>query len=955
MLNLDLYVDALEDAIASRGVLAIHLQQYAPVADAQVNASERTSILIEMLRVWMEHRCRSGNPVSVQDCLKEFPSETFSDEQLNNLRFEEERLRHSFINSSCSSTPYRSLEELPQIGEMWGEFELLELLGVGAFAKVYLAKQHGLSGRFVALKLTFRQNSESQWLATLQHSAIVPIYSTHALGDVYAICMPFLGNTTLADLLQAMARSPSTIHKHWWSLSRHEPKTGGQALLSTIQQRHRKIETLVDTTTSSRMGGNVATDDSSVATLSHHRNDASNNLSASSHLLKYDQIKAICWIGLQLADALAYAHRNGVVHSDVKPANVLMAFDGQPRLLDFNVAYQTADGTDRAGQPLGGTFAYMSPEHRHSFENSAIVDGRSDLYSLGVVLYELLTDRLPETRDQKSSDPTKWNSAVSPAMSAIVMKCLELDPKSRYQSADDLRDDLTAQFLNKPLIHQREPSSVERFLKWCYRHPSLSSSITVGSVFGLVVLFLLFGLYARQVALDQAHWDRRLDLLEQRVPDSMVMLTSLDAFPELESEVVSDLEETFSLIAKDSKSPNRLDSRWTINQAIGETLRSDVRQLAWIASQRSWKQSPSFPEDLDLSNVDKEENKRLNPIRLRKEGDFASAIKVLKLQVEDNPQDYVGWWLLGDSYLANQDLANSMQAYSACVALNPKSALPYLNRGMTRFAAAMYGDAAEDYQKCLRLSPSWYWCHLNRALALQMLGRLDEAIAELNTATSQGYETVSIYRLRGELNAAKGELEKAQNDYQRALQCEPITDQHWVDRGLIMLASSPAQAAEAFENALKLKPKSLDAHQKLAYVYSELLAKPDKSLEHSNKLVELAPTAQTHLAGRAVLHARAGRAKDALADLVQLDQLVPKDPMVMYQMACAYSLVAASATTKENVQPGVSAWSWFSRAVQVDSSLFALATTDPDVQWLRGQPRFHEMGGALRSLQAGQQ
>ena len=138
--------------------------------------------------------------------------------------------------------------------------------------------------------------------------------------------------------------------------------------------------------------------------------------------------------------------------------------------------------------------------------------------------------------------------------------------------------------------------------------------------------------------------------------------------------------------------------------------------------------------------------------------------------------------------------------------------------------------------------------------------------------------------MRGELQAALGNADAAKLDFASALQCEPKTDQHWVDRGLIQLGSNPVNAAADFEHALEANPTSIDAHQKLAYVYSELLHQADKSLEISSRLVELAPWQPTHRAGRAVLHARAGRSIAALADLKILETMTVRDPIVIYQV-----------------------------------------------------------------------
>ncbi len=949
MLNLDVYVDALEDAVAAKGVLNVDLKQMAPEQNG-AGTRERAGILIEMLRVWMEHRWRAGHPVSVLDCLAEFPEESFSDDELESLRFEEQRLRTTGVKTAGPDLKGWAIESLPNTGEMWGEFELLGVLGTGAFAKVYLAKQHGLAGRLVALKLTFRKTHESHWLATLQHSAIVPIYSTHCADRVYGICMPFLGNTTLADLLHETPRSV-TVHKsNWWSKSKRNSFGGGGALLTTIQQRQGQIDTIVNTVGSAE----ESNAGQSVSTSSTTNRIA--NSPASQNLSRCDYVDSICWIGAQLADALSYAHRSGVVHSDIKPANILVAFDGQPRLLDFNVSYKgTSDGVVSTDLPLGGTIPYMSPEHRQALNNSAVVDARSDLFSLGVVLYEMLTGHLPKQSKSETADPRKWNPSVSPAMSAIIRKCLEHDVGARYQSADELRDDLTAQFHREPLVHQPEPSHTERLIKWCYRHPRVSSSLSIASLATLLIGFLLSGLVVRQFALNRANWVHRVDQLKERIPNSMAMLTSLEAFPELEPDVAADLEKTFALVAS-SSNPKQIDQRWNTHAEVSAEARSELNMLAWLAKIRTWKKSLDIPDGLmdDMSSSDPLQRNQLmdQPLKLIQAREYGAAISFLKKSIEENPRGYVGWWLLGDSYKFNADALNSQQAFTVCIALQPKSPIAYLNRAEARFSASMFSLAAEDFGKALTLAPSWHWSRLTRALALQKQGLLREAIAELDKAIDAGYSTVSILRLRGELLTQTGDLESAKMDFAKALECEPQTDRQWVDRGLIRLASNPAEAAKDFEQALAINPNHVDAHQKLAYVYNELLNNPEKSLEHSDRLVKLAPSQPTHLAGRAVLHARAGRLQPAIDDLKSLEKMHIQDPIEIYQVACGYSLLAGipAKLVTENTDFSKAAFRWFTKAVGEDPAILAIAMTDPDVQWMRQQSQFQEIARAVTTL-----
>ncbi len=322
----------------------------------------------------------------------------------------------------------------PEAGQTIAGFYLVEELGRGSFARVFLARERDLADRPVAVKVTRRGSREPQTLARLQHTHIVPVHSHRSdrATGLHLLCMPFFGRTTLTRVLVE---------------AREAGDRSGAGLVAALD----RLEP--DEVPTGPTFGRAA-----VAGRSYDR--------------------AIAWWGARLAEGLAHAHERGVLHRDIKPSNVLVTADGLPMLLDFNLAREPLDspGAEEDAAP-GGTIDYMAPEHLSALceGDPEAPDHRSDIYSLGVVLHEALTGRRPFPTPRRGSSlvealhraaedrrgarphPGAIEPAVPPALDAIVARCLEPDPADRYQGAAELAADLRAVADDLPLAFAREP------------------------------------------------------------------------------------------------------------------------------------------------------------------------------------------------------------------------------------------------------------------------------------------------------------------------------------------------------------------------------------------------------------------------------------------------------------------------------------------------------------------
>jgi serine/threonine protein kinase/tetratricopeptide (TPR) repeat protein len=364
-----------------------------------------------------------------------------------------------------------------------GDYRILREVGRGSMGVVYEAEQISL-GRRVALKvLPFaaaidpRQRQrfliEAQAAAQLHHPHIVPIYAAGCDQGVHFYAMQFVDGRSLSDLIDDFRREKLEAREQQKPAEPIEPPGDGVEVepewVPTTPSS--PTVTLVDQPAGSARTAGPRTEGTPVGVRS------SSSTAGSSQKARA-RACALARLGIQAAQALDHAHALGVVHRDVKPANLMVDTRGELWITDFGLARFRGDVSLTRSGDIVGTLRYMSPEQ--ALAHHGVVDERTDIYALGLTLYELLTLRpafdgrdhaelLRQIAQDEPIPPRRLDPSIPRDLETIVLKAIRKEPSSRYCSAQELADDL-CRFCDDQPIQARRPTALERTRRWARRH-----------------------------------------------------------------------------------------------------------------------------------------------------------------------------------------------------------------------------------------------------------------------------------------------------------------------------------------------------------------------------------------------------------------------------------------------------------------------------------------------------
>lgn len=679
---------------------------------------------------------------------------------------------------NCQSSTW-ILSDGIDVGDMVENCKLVARLGIGSSGRAFLAQQPALADRWIVLKVTTNTHEEHLNLARLQHTHIMPLYwaSTQPYGGLRVLAMPYLAKTTLSALLKRLASTPI---ENW----------SGERVYRELQCDQEGLPVQIP--------------------VQEH---------LTQNLMQSSWVTFVLRMGQTLAEALAFAHRRNLLHLDVKPSNILITPDGQPILLDLDVARQPIPaGT--AGIPwFGGTPAFCSPEQSRAMEAlsqgkpiPSPVDVRSDVYSIGVVLFLALGGILEENQLPDAKRLPEWNPGVTRELAEIVAHCLAERPADRYPTCSALAADLERQLKDLPLngVYNRWS---DRWRKWRRRRPL---ALVMGVMFTSFCAAMTFaGLNHQQVTLERrgqaesALLDGQ-DLMHQgqheaavrRLKTGAKIASQINGMESTHEQILQwlqsaqrlqntkELSETLHLLrieALEKRTPRRLQialeaagrTGWSRRDVMLEStndaptqaeikIRNQLQELLVLWSDLRLRLSPPGQEHevrAEIRSAIQQAEAQFG--RTFAVGLLQDQFRIVRAGPMGPPRESWEFWTIGRRSMESGDVVLAQQYFQRAAELAPLDTACSMHLGVLAQRQQNYAEALQSFSFCLGNEATAELLIL-RSEAFAATEQLELALRDAQLAIERKSDLAYAYIHRGNLHKLMGMEREAIEDFARA-------------------------------------------------------------------------------------------------------------------------------------------------------------------------------------------
>ncbi len=726
-------------------------------------------------------------------------------------------------------------------GDVLAGFRIILELGRGAFARVYLAEEVSLGRRAVAIKVSRPEGDEPQILARLQHTHIVPVHSVcdDPQSGLRVLCMPYFGGANLAQVLEAsgglipthhdgrsLVKALDQVSRNYTSVSSRPAGPVGPAGSAGRGRAWRTDQTTAPcpplfsadkqslSSSSSRFGSLFSrwVGPRVVPSASVEEQEGDHDKPSRQFLHGASAVQAAVWIVARLADGLEHAHSRGLLHRDLKPSNILLAGDGTPMLLDFNLSVESLPFTGETEIQrafVGGTLPYMAPEHLDAFNprgstHPDAVDERSDIYALGLILFEMMAGDAPfpeppsagsmlESIQQLYASRRKVPSLrarcpdIPWSLDALVAKCLAFDPSQRYARARDLAEDLHRFLEHLPMKHGPEPSFRERMGKFARRHPGLCGATSITLIALVLIAFLGATIVMGHRILQDIYARVQIRRFDRNFTEIQFLLNSAsDSDENLKrglakaSKELAHLEGETGLPPLTEGWPTRvtLVERRRLREQLVELIMLDARARVTRAKRHGSEDDRREAVEGAIRRLDDAETidpaapSALYAERARYYAALGLAEKAdadRKRAAARVPTTCHDLTLAGTTLFAAGDCAGAERALRQALQVEMTSFWTWYVLGHCHFAQRRYLEAAGDFGACAARDPTFAWVHFNRGLALAKAGRLLDAQVSYDRALEIDPKFTEALVNRALVELELNDLERARDDLTAAI------------------------------------------------------------------------------------------------------------------------------------------------------------------------------------------